>query len=78
MVWYIEKLNKFFKKSKIGISFKSKIKFKLSIILDKLFGYCWADLVIWSLGYMDFIDVSKKGCCDNQAYYYCEHCEVNE
>jgi hypothetical protein len=77
MVWYVEKLRKFMGRNPILYTpLKARIKLKFAVILDK-FGYCWADLVIWGLGYMDWEDVSKKGCCDNQAYYYCEHCKVN-
>jgi len=56
---------------------KARIKLRIIVLLEKL-GYCWAELVVWALGYMDWGDVCKKGCCKNQEYYYCGRCESRD
>lgn len=70
-----KKINKFLGRNKILYTpLEARIKLRIIVILDK-FGYCWPELVNWALGYRDWIDVSKKGSCDDQAYYYCDHCK---
>ena len=43
--------------------------------LGKGYRYCWADLVLWALGYQKLADCSKAGsACLKDIYTYCGKC----
>ncbi len=52
------------------------VKFRLIYKLDKLDKWCWADLVMWAMGYIKFKELHHtRECLRRNEYPYCGKCE---